>query len=211
MTKSHENAEPGTVYNPFLYDATDDRLQYFFLTGIVVAGKVARQQQDKLQKFTQLLRARVGEAPHIFSAIRKLITIDGVHGLNDLLKQVKMGQYTRITAAFTKAASPELDLRTCTRDQLCEIPGVGMKTASFFILFTRPKAGIACLDTHILAYMREKQLAPGIPSVTPGSKALYLALEKVFLKHCYELDRDPAELDFAIWLERNHGDKRNAS
>ncbi len=199
----------GTVYNPFLFNGTDTELQRLLITGVLVAGKVARQQQDKFQKFELALWRRSGrDAPNLFAGIRRVVAMDGWSGIEDMLKAVKLGKYNLTIAALQRmVAQPVLDLRTCTRDALTVIPGVGMKTASFFILFTRRNAGIACLDAHILRYLRQNGLAPSAPAVTPGSRKRYLELEQVFLKHAAELSRDPGELDFEIWLKNNRGDK----
>lgn len=204
------SADPGTVYNPFVFDATDHQLQRMLMTGVVVAGKVARQQQDKLDQFEVLLWRRAEKAATVFNAMLQVANMDGWSGVEDMLRKVKMGQYTRVIAAFRGMVEAKLDLRTCSRDDLVKIPGIGLKTASFFIMFTRRNANIACLDTHILAYMREHNMHPQVPRSTPPPK-LYLELEKVWLFHCKEINRDPAELDFEIWLARNHGDRAAAA
>ena len=131
----------------------------------------------------------------------------GEPGLRAMLEVVRMGQYTRITRAFAALACAGIQLRTCSRDALVQIPGIGMKTASYFILFSRRGASVASLDTHILAFMDEHRLAPNIPSSTPAGKR-YLELEQVFIRHCDARSRDIAELDFEIWKARNRGEKR---
>jgi hypothetical protein len=195
-------AESGTVYNPFLYDATPGQLERFLLIGVCVAGKVARQQQEKFDMFEMLLWRRHRDARSLFALLRAA----GEQEVYDTLRVVKMGQYARITAAFMGLARSALELESCTRDQLCDIKGIGMKTASFFILFTRRYAPISCLDVHILNYLRETGLAPHAPRATPGSLKLYLDLEAIFVKHAQELGRPTGELDFEIWLKRNRGD-----
>jgi hypothetical protein len=209
----------GTVFNPFLYHGTDAQLQRFLLTGIVVAGKVARQQQDKLEDFLFNLETAynyfcplkipgVPETP--FGWMRQVIEVNptGARHIDNLLRDVKMGQYSRITPAFTHLATNVIDLRKCTRDELVAVPGIGFKTASFFILFTRKNAEIACLDTHILAFMRETGLAPHAPKTSPQNHKQYYALEKIFVDYCKAIHRPVGEVDFEIWLKRNRGDKR---
>ena len=48
--------QEGTVYNPMLLNGTDAQLQKLLMTGVVVAGKVARIQQEKLDEFLLQLR-----------------------------------------------------------------------------------------------------------------------------------------------------------
>lgn len=210
-----KTAPAGTVLNPFLYEGTDAELERLLLTGIVVAGKVARQQQTKLFNF---LASVYSYASYVtekkepltwtpFSAMREIIALGGVVTIRTLLEDVKMGQYSRIVPAFTHLASDHIDLRRCSRDTLVGVPGIGFKTASFFILFTRRDAELACLDTHILAFMREKRLAPNAPRTSPQNRNQYCELEKIFVTYCKSLNRPVGEVDFEIWLARNRGDK----
>jgi thermostable 8-oxoguanine DNA glycosylase len=119
-----------------------------------------------------------------------------------------MGQYTRIARAIhhlvRRVFAGTLDLRTCERDELMfAVPGIGRKTASFFILFSRPGVrDIACLDTHVLMFLRERKLARKIPTSTPQSRKSYLRLEAVFTRLCARLGRPVAEVDFDIWKHK---------
>jgi hypothetical protein len=213
--------QEGTVYNPMLLNGTDAQLQKLLMTGVVIAGKVARIQQEKLDEFLLQLRNHL-VAHKIPGTLRNLPfgLVAGVlterYGqlrLEQIMKNVKLGKYTLLSQSFCTMTklwkSNELDLRACTREDLCKIPGVGMKTASFFILFTRPGVRMCCLDTHILQYMAEHKLADKIPR-QPRSEADYLRLEQAFLKYCDEKhpNESVADVDFNIWLERNVGDKQ---
>ena len=203
---------PGTLYNPFLYGADTATLEKWLLIAVCVAGKVARPQEAKLnQLMAEQLRCYRRdkppghvEAPSPFELVRYAVSCHA--NLRQELEVVRMGQYTRIEKAFRKLAFGKLDLRTCTREDLVAIPGIGMKTASFFILFSRQNVRIACLDTHILAWLRENG-HPTAPRSTPAGRA-YGVWEAVFIEHCDRLERNIAELDFEIWKARNRGDKR---
>ncbi len=206
---SDSQPQSGTVYNPFLYNASLEQLQKYLLLAVVVAGKVDRIKQEKLDQFLRNAsdaRATEGFHPHA-SPFELILYLIQFNLLRKSLEGVRMGQYTRVEKAYRTLVCKNLDLRTCSRDDLCEIPGIGMKTASFFILFSRPKVLVACLDTHILQYMAENRLADNIPRATPTRKR-YLELEKVFIEHCQVQDLDIAEYDFSIWLARNRGDKQ---
>jgi len=204
--------QSGTVYNPFLYNASIEQLQKYLLLAVVVAGKVARIQQEKLDQFLAE-QARCYQRdkppgcpvyPTPFDLVRYCIQFH--NNLRQELELVRMGQYTRVEKAYRALVCKKLDLKTCSWDDLCEIPGIGMKTASFFILFSRRDARLACLDTHILAYLREYGY-PDAPRSTPPPKT-YLKWEAIFLARCDELFRNPAEFDFEVWKARNYGDKQ---
>jgi hypothetical protein len=207
-------ADAGTVYNPFIYDGTDAQLQWMLLLGIVVAGKVARTQEMKLRRFLGAVNAYAFELEpdkHTpFSALRALTRCNRPEHPADMirfyLEAVKMGQYSRIAPAFTQLATSDIDLRACSRDDICGIHGIGLKTASFFILFSRRDAAVACLDTHILAFMKEKGITADVPR-QPRSRKDYLRLETAFIDYCKNLGRPIGEVDFEIWLARNRGDK----
>jgi hypothetical protein len=220
----------GTVSSPFLYDATDVKLERFFLLGAFVAGKHAGVQQRKLDGWLQdveIAVARVSTGPMVLTRrpldmLRALwqhagspVITSGAEAQNlvkrqpvmvQLLQENKVGQYVRLSRfLFTVArlhAYKELDLCKATREQLIELPGYGLKSASFFLLFTRQSQQLACLDTHILQYMQRNKLARNIPKTTPSGDE-YLRLEQVFLRHCEKLGRLPAELDFEIWKENS--------
>lgn len=208
--------QPGTVYNPMLLNGTDTQLQKFLMTGVVVAGKVARIQQEKLDAFLLQLRNSLvaRKSPYAnfppFDQISVLLGLaGGEQKLEQLMRNVKLGKYKMNAASFRAMAWGVYDLRTCTREDLVQIPGVGMKTASFFILFTRPGVRICCLDTHVLQYLKEHNLAEDVPK-QPRNEKDYLRLEEAFLKYCDEKhpNESVADVDFNIWLARNVGDKR---
>lgn len=218
----------GTVEHPFLYDATDEKLERFFLLGAFVAGKHAGVQQRKLDAWLQDMQTRVSQfypagwiarpldmlerlwkvagCPIIASGAEAQLQVKQAPLMVQLLQNHKVGQYVRLSRfLFTLAwmhSFKVLDLRKITREQLIELPGYGLKSASFFLLFTRPLMQMACLDTHILKYMHRKKLARNIPKATPSGDE-YLRLEQVFLEHCQKLGRVPAELDFEIWKENS--------
>jgi hypothetical protein len=211
----------GTVQNPFLYDADDAALQRFFLLGAFVAGKHAGVMQQKLDAFLAGLNGFVqdGKKREPFQIIHALWASSGMPDkdgiptqgrtssaaapLPALLREVRTGQYARLARLLNEIAwrvhVRQMKLRTMTRQEICELPGIGMKTASMFCMFTRRGTRMACLDTHILKYMKQHKLLPGVPDATPSSSVLYLKLEQAWLDHCDELQQDPAAYDFEIW------------
>lgn len=190
--------DPSKVTN---FKRTDDELEEFLLFSIVVAGKNAYKQANKLDQFLSRWREN-GYTP--FGAIRTM-DMDGT--LVDFLKQVKMGQYQRISSAFRGVAyffkydkdneryHPIYDVKV--KHFEC-IKGIGMKTARFFVMHSRPNQQVACLDTHILRWLGMQ--GHEVPKTTPSGEK-YLALEKIFLDYCNKLGMLPADLDLKIWNE----------
>ena len=83
------------------------------------------------------------------------------------------------------------------RSDLIQWHGIGMKTASFFLIHSQYDAEVACLDVHIMRYLRQRH--EDAPTDPWKSKAVYEKWERVFLDHATELDYHPAELDILIW------------
>lgn len=188
--------DPRNVTN---FNRTHEELEEFLLFSIVVAGKNAFQQATKLDAFISPLRKDFGFSP--FHCIRHM---DRKENLIACLKSVKMGQYERISTAFRGVAHLMNEHRYSLHNFPIEIleciKGIGMKTARFFVMHSRPGQQVACLDTHILQWLAEK--GHDVPNQTPRGEK-YLALEKVFLDYSKGLGMMPAELDLKIWNERH--------
>jgi hypothetical protein len=192
--------EAGTVDNPLLpKNATDSQLQRFALLGPFVAGKNATVQQRKLDRFLSDLRSLAPDEHQTpFECLSYVRKLEGDAGVRRLLEEHRVGQYDRLTKAILHFLDAEWDLRNCTRDQLVSTPGISFKTASFFLMFSRD-ADMACLDVHLLRWMRNHPEFPDdIPLQTPPARR-YLKLERLFLDHCVRENRRPYELDFEIW------------
>jgi thermostable 8-oxoguanine DNA glycosylase len=198
----------GTVDNPFLLDATEYALQKFILVNMFVAGKNATVQQGKLDLFIARAKQEMGEfavnTMGVLSAIFHSYTADEMQDkISSWLKDVKTGQYGRLSAGIQQLASKighgKLHLKTCAREKLVGIKGIGYKTASMFLMYTRKNWRGACLDTHILKYMREEAKLPNIPISTPSLKSDYINIEGMFISIADQLRKDVANLDFEIW------------
>lgn len=218
---------PGSVTNPFLVDADDWALQRFLILGVMVAGKQADIQEQKLTTLLAWLELQgtcsgYGMVSwfHILRGLWKahgsVVVTNGLHmqqllaatppnPMLQILKDVRTGKYVTLGWFLFEVArlydQNELDLRTCTRDDLIRLPGVGMKTASFFLMFTRKGARLSCLDVHVLRFMQKHALAENVPSHTPSTRKEYERLEQAWLAYCdTRPDQTPAEIDFEIWL-----------
>lgn len=186
------------MVNPFKitnYNRTNSELQEFLLFAIIVAGKTAYIQANKLELF--------------LNTCRKDFKLDNVEPFqvlkilnsNKLLEQYiidcKLGQYRKTIKAFLYLINNDLDLEKCTVDDLEKIPGVGPKTSRFFILHSR-KEKVAVLDVHILKWISNLGYNK-VPKTTPSNPKVYKKLEQIFLDYCIENDKDPAQLDLEIW------------
>lgn len=231
-----ESGDPGTLVNPFQFDADDWGLQRFLMLGVMVAGKQANVQEEKLNTLLAWLELQgrcsgygmvswfdiihgIGERTKIGEIrdglhMQQLLAATPLNPLFKALKDIRTGKYVTLGWFLFEAAkrvkSGHLCLRTCPRDDLLELPGVGMKTASFFLLFTRRVSRYACLDVHILNFMRQHGLAPNVPHHTPSTRREYERLELAWLGYC-DTKRDqqtPAEIDFEIWLASSRSTRK---
>lgn len=131
-----------------------------------------------------------------FDLVRGLIAY-GEGNLERRLRELRFGQYTKLTRALMEFVEAGLDLMECSIDDLEAIHGIGPKTSRYFILRTRPGARVAALDTHILKWLRDRGY--DVPKATPQSKKRYREIEDIFLAESDELHIDPDQLDAAIW------------
>lgn len=198
---------PGTVDNPFLYDATKPQLEKFLLTNVFVAGKNATIQQQKLNQFVECVRRDLGsysvDSLGVLSAIEASIPAAELKDkVLEWLKEVKAGQYARISACIesicSKLYNGNLNLKDCTRNTLVSIKGIGYKTASMFLMYTKQNWPGACLDTHILKYLKEEGVQ-NVPDSTPAIKSDYIRLENEFAARAKIKGKKVAEFDFEIW------------
>lgn len=183
------------------FNRTQSELQEFLLFAIVVAGKNAKTQATALERF--LARRRRDEAP--FEYLVRLWRSS--YGMNAAVREARLGQYRRIIGAFSdiarsiayqQANSPFASLHTVQTVELERIHGVGPKTSRFFILHTQADASVACLDTHILKFLRAMNIK-GVPDVTPQNMKTYGYLEGEYLRICRTLHVHPATFDLAVW------------
>jgi len=174
------------------YNRTDVELQSFWIFCILVAGK---NSDTTARLVTKLLKDRGDKTP--FEFIRSLKLAE----LHEYIKVCKTGQYDRVRKALYFSA--KLDLRTCTRDDLMDVYGVGPKTARFFLLHSREFCDEVVLDTHILNWMRVRCDIKDAPKNTPQvaeKYARYAGLCKYLMETHYP-GLTLAQADLMIWTE----------
>jgi thermostable 8-oxoguanine DNA glycosylase len=175
------------------FNRTESELEEFLMFAILVAGKTAKTQAQKLEEFlsTKIDRGYSNHSP--FEYINALL-ID--NALMTEMKRHKLGQYNRLKTAFQGIVDFAYKLKTITVQDLESVKGIGPKTARFFILHSRKEAKVAVLDTHILKWLREQGY--DAPKTTP-SKKKYGLLEQLFLTEAWKRELSPADLDLTIW------------
>lgn len=169
------------------FDRTDAELQEWFLFSAVVAGKTASIMARLLDRF---LTSLPGSTP--FEKVRWAID-NGV--LEDKLREHRMGQYNKLTRCFAQVL--DVDLRTCTVEDLEQITGIGPKTARMFIMHSRPNQRLAALDVHVLKHLNANGIKA--PPSTPSSPKKYRELEEAFLQLADLSGKDPSAYDLEVW------------
>lgn len=186
-------------YNITNYDRTEEELQLFLLFCIVVAGKTAYIQAEKLEQFLLSVNKRLMMPENVkpFQSIKSAEQ----HGiLFEEIKLAKLGQYKKIYSGFKFISEREYNLNRMTPKILEEIPGVGMKTSRFFLLHSDKfyKDQIAILDTHILKFIKEN-IDDRAPKSTPVIPLTYRYWENLFLDWCKKNDKNVADFDLEVW------------
>ena len=186
-------------YNITNYSRTEEELQLFLLFCIVVAGKTAYIQAEKLEQFLCSVNKRLMLPDHVkpFQTIKSAEQ----HGiLFEEIKLAKLGQYKKIFSGFKYISEREYNLSRMTPKILEEIPGVGMKTSRFFLLHsdTFYKDKIAILDTHILKFIKEN-IDERAPKSTPVIPITYRFWEDMFLNWCEKNNKNVADFDLEVW------------
>jgi hypothetical protein len=188
------------------FGRTDEELEEFLLFCVVVAGKNADQQAAKLEGFLG------GRRP--FAHIR---SADRAGGLRGRLREVRLGKYALLERSFRGLAGSGADLRACPWEDLTRFPGIGIKTAKFFILHSRPGEMHGVLDTHVLAWMREHWEPGGprraaVPRHSPQDPRTYRFWETVYFGMVSARHHRPggpaidwARFDLDLWKERRGG------
>jgi endonuclease III len=183
--------EPTTITN---YNRTQAELEEFLLFAILVAGKTAKTQAEKLEAFLKS-KKHVG-LPSDTTPFQYLIYLTNLQDMVTPMKVYKLGQYNRIEKAFRGILQFQGKLDSVSLDELESVEGIGPKTARFFLLHSRPNQKVAALDTHILKYLAD--LGYDVPKATP-SKKKYRKIELDFLSECDKAGKNVADMDLEIW------------
>ena len=186
-------------YNITDYSRKRGELEEFLLFCIVVAGKTAYIQAQKLEDFLKSINIRLMmlESTSPFQSLKSA----NQHGiLMEEILRAKLGQYKKIYNGFKYITEREYDLTRMTPEELELIPGVGMKTSRFFLLHSDKtyKDKIAIIDTHILKFIKEN-IDIQAPKSTPTIRVTYKYWEDRFLYWCESNNKNVADFDLEVW------------
>ena len=124
----------------------DFELQWRLLYSIFVANKTSEFAEKKTLAFIGMLNK--DELP--FDYIK---TLDDFW-LDNTLRFIGVGQYRRTVPALRGIVN--LNLRTCTIDDLEAVKGIGMKTSRFYLMCIKRDSDVATLDVHVLRWMKSQ-------------------------------------------------------
>lgn len=177
------------------YNRGDAELELFILFCMCVAGKSAAQQSVKLEKWYE------GRRFYWLTPLQYVNYLDSFDGnkLEDSLREVKMGKYNLLVKGFRQVR--DLDLRTCTMEDLLDIHGIALKTANFFLTHSREDYNYPILDTHILQWLEEQGVAD-VPKRSPQKVNVYSQLANAFISLAASQGMTVADLDLQIWKSK---------
>lgn len=178
------------------YNLNDSELEERILFWVCAAGKNGTTAARLLDAF--LVDIGAGWGGHNYSPFMAIKAHSSPLTLPYILKTAGIGCYTHKAITMWELANANLDLKTCTAEDLEEIYGIGMKTSRCFIIHSRKNAQYAGIDTHMLKNLRVHGV-DGVPKTTPTSKKLYMRLENEVLRLAKEAGMTPAEYDLAVW------------
>jgi thermostable 8-oxoguanine DNA glycosylase len=175
-------------------------LEEFLLFCVLCAGKSSEIQARKLEEF-------LGETTQHKCTPFEIIRWWTDRELLWHMKRAKLGKYKLMGDSFRRLTSahslPLLDNWETSvqakRVWLASYPGIGLKTASLFLLHSVEGCKMAVLDTHLLKYLRKLYPKARVPKASPQCPHKYRQIEDMWLGYCYRNDRDPATYDLEIW------------
>lgn len=185
--------DPTSITN---YNLDKYQLQEMVLFWSLVAGKNARTTARLLEDMLQMLNRKYGTGQVKPFEIIDKYDREFPGKLEDLMRDIGFGCQKAKARCIRELIAKDLDLNTCSVDQLESIHNIGPKTARCFIMHTRKNARHAGLDTHCLKWL--SSLGYKVPKVSPKGK-VYKELEDIFLGLADKLNMTPAVLDLAIW------------
>lgn len=178
------------------FNLTSEELEENILFWITAAGKngvtSARLLNDLFYRLKFILDLE--EITSSFDTIRKVPTVEI---LRETMKITGIGNHKAKSRGFWEIVHSNIDLKTCTYNDLIKIHSIGPKTAKAFLVHTRPNQRFAVIDTHLLKFLRDQGIM--VPKSTPPEGKRYNELEKAYLNICDSYSIDIASLDLAVW------------
>ena len=183
---------PAEVTN---YNRTQSELQEFLLFCINVAGKKSSIEAPKLEVFIQRAKDITKETSP-FNCIKKLIQLGR---LQEIMHWAKLSPYKQRYNSYVDAVKLG-DLQTVTLNRLLQVPGIGLKTARFFLSHSREDFDEPMLDTHILQFLRDNGYR-NAPKSTPSNLGVYNYYANIFKMFARVSGKSVTDLDLEIWKQ----------
>jgi thermostable 8-oxoguanine DNA glycosylase len=183
---------PAEVTN---YNRTQYELEEFILFCINVAGKKSAIEAPKLEVFIERAK-NITEESTPFNCIKKLIKLGR---LNEIMHWAKLSPYAQRYNSYVAVAKIK-DLQTVTLNRLLQVPGIGLKTARFFLSHSREDFDEPMLDTHILRFLRDQGYSDA-PKSTPTNENTYYYFANIFKNIARQLGKSVTDLDLEIWKQ----------
>jgi thermostable 8-oxoguanine DNA glycosylase len=196
--KYQEYAERGTK--------NENERQYLLAFLILVANKPAKRAEYALDTLLSRGKAVRDEELHSKKAtpFELLKIVDGAFGLEPLLHSTGIGYYKVKAKGLRYLANSKMNLATCSYEDLLEIPGISHKSASLFLMYSRPNERRASLDTHILRWLKNRGY--DVPESTPGSRRRYEEIQAYFIQEADARGMTCKELNASIWIASTTSD-----
>ena len=138
--------------NIIKYNRNSAELEELLVFCVLVAGKTANVVKRQLESFRKQGVGLLNGRPSMFKIISAYTKLG--FPLAEVLKSHGIGCQTQKARTLKELAASGLDLKTCSIDDLEQIPGIGRKTSRFFMMSSRNNAQCAALDTHVLKWLR---------------------------------------------------------
>jgi len=183
---------PAEVTN---YNRTQYELEEFILFCINVAGKKSAIEAPKLEVFIERAKDITKETTP-FNCIKKLIKLGR---LNEIMHWAKLSPYAQRYNSYVAVAKIK-DLQSVTLNRLLQVPGIGLKTARFFLSHSREDFDEPMLDTHILRFLRDQGYVDA-PKSTPTNENTYHYFANIFKNIARQLGKSVTDLDLEIWKQ----------
>lgn len=180
--------DPDNITN---FDATQEELEEVLAFWICSAhnnGHQAAKVVNEMLTYARRVYKNRNLSPRLC-----IIRLNDHFDFPKLLQQFGLRCFNKKAEFLVDMAKSGLYLRTCTYEDLLRIKGVGPKTASCFLLHSRPGETRAGLDVHIKAHLKENGY---------DLNQSYENLQEVVLQLASQQGMTPAEFDLHVWKSR---------
>jgi len=178
------------------HSRTRTELEEFWVFCLAVSGGRAAMIASRVDDFL----SGCGEIGTPFERIRCMLAKGR---LAHELRRARLGKYSLLARALEASVSRDApDIAKASLSELRTIPGVGPRTARFFLLHSRKGQRVAALDAHMMRYLASR--GHRVPKGTPNRRQ-YARLERLVLKRARALRMSPAEFDLAVWNHYESG------